>query len=73
MLLSLVFVSIKSKKTQLCEDDGLNILLVSTAIGLFASLNTFYGDAGINAALSSAYIFFETTQTNFPNAEVPAN
>ena len=33
-----------------------------------------FGYMGYNAALSSAYVFFETTQTNFPNIpEVPAN
>ena len=28
---------------------------------------------GTNPALASGYIFFETTQFNFPNAEIPSD
>ena len=68
-MLSLVFISIKSKKTQLCEDDGLNIILVTMTLWIVSGLNVYFGDAGINAALSSGYIFFETTQSYYASAD----
>ena len=58
MLLSLFFVSIKNKKTQLTEDAGLNILLFTLGFSVLTTLNENFGELGTNAALSSAYSFF---------------
>ena len=72
MILSLGYVSIKSKHTRLCDDNLINCLFIFFLLIGVVELNAFFGTAGLNGALSAAYILFETTQFKTPNKVVPA-
>ena len=68
MILSMVFVAVKCKETRPSEDIVVSALFVLLVITGLSEVNSLFGSAGINAALSCGYIFFETTQYDFPNA-----
>lgn len=67
IILVLCFASIKSKETALSDNKLFGALAIYTIIESIASINTLFGSAGFNPALASGYIFFETTQFNYPN------
>ena len=67
IILVLCFASIKSKETALSENKLFGALSIYTIIESIAAINYLFGSAGFNPALASGYIFFETTQYNYPN------
>lgn len=67
IILVLCFASIKSKETAISDNKLFGALAIYTIIESIASINMLFGSAGFNPALASGYIFFETTQYNYPN------
>lgn len=70
MILSLVFTSLKNEKTMISENKVMAILAFAFVLGAINAANANFGSLGINPALASAYIMFETTQYQQPNITI---
>ena len=73
MLLVLAFASIKSKDIAISENKLFQVGAIWIMLQAVVDLNSRFGTIGINPAMASMYIFFETTQYNAPNVEIPAH
>lgn len=67
MILSLGYTSIKSLHTRLCDDNLVNCTLIFLFLSTCYSLDALFGSAGLNTALTTAYIIFEVSQYKTPN------
>lgn len=63
----------KSEKTAPSDNKIFLVVAFTFVLGGIASANRLFGDISVNPALASGYIFFETTQFDYPNAVIPAN
>ena len=73
MVLVLAFTSIKSKEIAISDNKLFQVGAIWIVLSTVAQVNTFFGSVGINPALASMYVFFETTQYNYPNDDISAD
>ena len=64
--LTLAYTSVKSKNTQLTENELLKAFVIYFVLGTVAALNFNFGTAGFNPALATSYIIFEVSQNKEP-------
>ncbi len=73
MILSLFYCSIKNEAIAPSENKIFLVVAIQIVTSGCVAANTLFGDIGINPALASGYIFFETTQADYPNEKVASD
>ena len=72
IILVLTFISIKHKNTQLTDNSLIQIIAIQVVFAAINSLNSKFGNAGYNPALSCGYISFAVSQYAYPNISTDA-
>ena len=70
-ILILAFKAVRGS-TALSNNKLYQVFAIYWIIEGIKSMNILFGPIGFNPALASGYIFFETTQFNFPNPDFPS-